>query len=315
MNSPIPAINGEQGDELRQLKSALTNRAGEFCISRFPAGQHSGTNFLVGSLDGAPGKSLSICITGARAGLWKDFATGECGNNLLELLRTQLGCTFAEACCEARAWLGWRLPSHPFVNSANRITQPLSTSATSSYCLTEDETARGTGMAERLLANVAACESIASRRGWAVTTVIDLASEASLGQSEQGRLTFLYDTGAKERWRENGERRMRFLFGKPDALWRGGLLTIARRVIVTEGETDAISLVDAGAEQDDETLVVALPSASTLKRWWGVQFASKDVLLCMDGDPAGQKATEKLKSLLAPHVASLRTVDLEVLLK
>ena len=54
---------------------------------------------------------------------------------------------------------------------------------------------------------------------------------------------------AKTRWRENGERRFKFLFGK-SWLWRGELIPQAETIYLCEGETDAISLIDRGIEDD-----------------------------------------------------------------
>jgi hypothetical protein len=50
---------------------------------------------------------VKICVKGSKGGLWKDFATGEWGNNLLDLLhqdRRNLDCR--TTCGEAAAWLG-----------------------------------------------------------------------------------------------------------------------------------------------------------------------------------------------------------------
>lgn len=297
------------------LKRGLCERAEEFCHWLFPNGIREGVNFLVGSIQGEPGRSLVVGISGSKTGVFKDFATDDGGDNLLELLRVVRGCAFAEACGEVARWLGLSLPPLQTIHAPSYRASATTGHKAQSYRVTDAEIMLGSQMAKRLLSNTAACEAIAARRRWKTSTVADLAAEASLGLSEAGRLVFLYDTGAKERWRdERGERRIRFLFGKPDSLWRGGLLPIAQRVFVCEGETDAVSLVDAGAEEDGDTLVVALPSASTFKSWWGPQLAGKTVVTCLDADPAGQAATAKLKTLLAPYVAGLRIVNLQEVL-
>jgi twinkle protein len=56
-------------------------------------------------LGGEPGKSLKICLTGEKVGIWKDFATGESGNNLLDLLSKVRCGDFGAACKEAANWL------------------------------------------------------------------------------------------------------------------------------------------------------------------------------------------------------------------
>jgi hypothetical protein len=57
-----------------------------FCLYLFPNGKYRNRMYCVGSLEGEPGNSLKICLSGEKVGMWKDFATGEGGNNLLDLL-------------------------------------------------------------------------------------------------------------------------------------------------------------------------------------------------------------------------------------
>lgn len=73
---------------------------------------------------------------------------------------------------------------------------------------------------------------------------------------------FLYDSGMKVRWRRKGQRIIFWAFGKP-WIWRGSFLSIPTRtkIFVTEGETDAVTLLDLRAERDDPAkLVVATPA-------------------------------------------------------
>lgn len=64
-----------------------------------PNGTRNGVEWQVGSLGGESGKSLSICLSGEKAGLWYDFATGEKGN-LLGLVMAVLGVSHLQA----KAW-------------------------------------------------------------------------------------------------------------------------------------------------------------------------------------------------------------------
>lgn len=71
----------------------------------------------------------------------------------------------------------------------------------------------------------------------------------------------------------------------------------ARRIIITEGESDAwaarISLAYyarlAGYTPQEYAAVVAIPGVSSFKAEWMPFFAGKDVALCLDADTAGQK--------------------------
>jgi len=58
----------------------------------------------VGSVGGEPGKSLKVCLRGARAGLWIDRATGEKGN-AISLVAAVKGFDKAEAQKWANRWL------------------------------------------------------------------------------------------------------------------------------------------------------------------------------------------------------------------
>jgi DNA primase len=80
-------------------------------------------------------------------------------------------------------------------------------------------------------------------------------------------------------------------------------------IYLCEGETDAISLIDAGLESDERTVAVALPSASTFKERWTTLFAGKDVVLVFDADRPGEEATRRVSQFLQPHVAKLKHLN------
>jgi hypothetical protein len=162
-------------------------------------------------------------------------------------------------------------------------------------------------MAVTLRNDTKLCERIANVRGWKPETIRDLTIGPHLGWHE-GKLAFIYETGVKLRWRQDGDRIVRWAFGKP-WLWRGSLIDTADKVWLTEGETDAISLIDAGIESQERTAVVALPSASTFDGRWASLFRGKEVILAFDADIAGREATRRVSRLLHSHVASLKQLD------
>ena len=67
----------------------------------------AGREWKAGSVAGEPGQSLSVCIAGAKAGVWKDFQSGDSGD-LLDLWVAARGITVSEAISEAAAYLGVR---------------------------------------------------------------------------------------------------------------------------------------------------------------------------------------------------------------
>jgi hypothetical protein len=91
------------------------------------AGKRKGHEWFVGSVAGEPGHSLGVHLTGAKAGIWSDFATGDSGD-ALDLVRAVLDVDMAEALRWSRRWLGIDdgtadLPTRPAFEPAN---QPVS---------------------------------------------------------------------------------------------------------------------------------------------------------------------------------------------
>jgi hypothetical protein len=173
--------------------------------------------------------------------------------------------------------------------------------------LSTQECRRAIDMAVALRETPSLCDRIACSRGWKPETIRNLTYEPSLGWHE-GKLAFIYETGVKLRWRQHSERILRWAFGKP-WLWRGSFIDIAQTIYLCEGETDAISLIDAGLEADERTLAVALPSASTFNERWAPLFVGKNVVLAFDADDAGCKATRRISRFLLPHVANLKQLN------
>lgn len=74
-----------------------------------PNGKRQGPEWAVGSVDGEAGESLKVRITGAKAGVWMDFATGE-GGDLISLWAATRSMSLKEAFKAAREYLGIHEP-------------------------------------------------------------------------------------------------------------------------------------------------------------------------------------------------------------
>ena len=166
-----------------------------------------------------------------------------------------------------------QVPSAP--RRANQL-RPVTSQSADDF-LSKQECLRAIEMAVRLRETPNLCERIARARGWKPETIRNLSLEPSLGWHD-GKLAFIYETGVKLRWRQQGERIVRWAFGKP-WLWRGSYINIGTTVYLCEGETDAISLIDAGLEPHGQTIAVALPSASTFNERWAILFTGTEVVL------------------------------------
>lgn len=292
--------------EPKHIKQLLRERVAELAAYLFPDGRREGVHWCVGDITGVTGASFKICIAGNKAGSWGDFADSrKHSQNLLDLWMQARNADFKTALRECTDWLGT-----PISRYEQRGTQFWPAGAADQIpadFLSVEECRRAVKMAVTLRNDPKLCEQIANARGWKSETIRDLTVGPHLGWHE-GKLAFIYETGVKLRWRQDDERVIRWAFGKP-WLWRGSLVNCARTVVLSEGETDTISLIDAGIERTEGTVAIALPSASTFDERWTSLFEGKEVILAFDADKAGQEATRRVSQLLRMHVASLKQLN------
>ncbi|MEG9862786.1 MAG: AAA family ATPase [Parvularculales bacterium] len=94
--------------DTEEARTALLERLPEVLKHLFPAGKRLGNTFVVGDLQGHPGKSLTVNLEGSRHGLWYDFATSE-GGDVFSLWAGARGMDtascFPEVLCDIGAWL------------------------------------------------------------------------------------------------------------------------------------------------------------------------------------------------------------------
>jgi hypothetical protein len=181
------------------------------------------------------------------------------------------------------------------------------------YRMTDAELKRAALDAQTLGTSQQLCAAIAARRQWQPDTIAQLARECSLGV-EDGKLAFIYETGIKLRWQhEDGERRFVFACGKPHSLWRAHRREKhTERAIITEGETDGITLIDFGYDTG-ATRVFSVPSASVLPLEWPRALAGlSEVILALDADDAGQRHVKEWAAIIRPHVGTVRAINWKV---
>lgn len=151
------------------------------------------------------------------------------------------------------------------------------------------------------------CAHIAVARNWKPQTIRQLAKQRHLGWGGDV-LEFIYKTGIKARRWPGKE--ISWRAGQP-YIWRADMLFNAQKVFITEGEPDAITLIDLGVESQEAVAVVAAPSASTFHNAWAKLFIGKDVTLCYDADKAGRKGVVRVGALLAPVASSISELILK----
>lgn len=291
-----------QGYDVEAIKAA--HPVADFLTSRGAMLKSRGGAMVTGKCifhQEAHGESLSVWPGENR---WHCF--GKCGEggDVIEALMRLDGVDF-KAACER---LGGRLsdpsttPPKPAPKSApDPLPAPLAAG----------QVAMQAAAARTLAAHPS---KVAERRGWMPETVRGLALDGHMGIHDM-KLAFIFPHGVKLRWQEQGERRIAWAFGGNRELWRQDRLVgdTVRTVYVTEGESDAISLLDAGAEAQADGAVVAIPGASCWRPEWNPLFAGRDVVVVTDADEAGEKAARRILTELAAvaaRVVRLNPLDL-----
>lgn len=96
--------------DIVELKRLLTGQAQTVAEHLLPGGKREGHEWRAGSLAGEAGKSLGVHLSGQKAGVWSDFATGETGD-LIDLWVAAKRVDLSAALEEIRGWLGVERPT------------------------------------------------------------------------------------------------------------------------------------------------------------------------------------------------------------
>ena len=104
--------SSKEADRLKPaaIAALLADHVEEVAETLLPKGVRKGNEWMVGGVEGHEGKSLKIRLTGERAGLWSDFATGDDKGDLLGLWAVVKDIPLADAMREARDYLGVEQP-------------------------------------------------------------------------------------------------------------------------------------------------------------------------------------------------------------
>jgi hypothetical protein len=87
-----------------EISRCLADHIETLTAELLPAGHREGHEWRAGNVRGETGSSLGVHLSGAKAGVWCDFATGECGD-ALDLVRACLGLATGDALLWSRRWL------------------------------------------------------------------------------------------------------------------------------------------------------------------------------------------------------------------
>jgi hypothetical protein len=314
-----------------------TIRANVFCLCKaaFPLGKKAGEEWRVGNTAGDPGDSLGIQLLGDKAGVWHDWGTGE-GGDFIELLQLRFGFGYREVA----DWVGRILGVNCEVFSQRDEAAGEKKSEIVSECepqreslrrlepepepvpLTADQLQRMARAAHTLARSPEKLfEVLGERPEISLDAVRSCALEGDLGYEADCQykklrgpaVLFGYRFGIKIRYRawSNGKRAMVWE-GKPAGeSWRQSLMrSDHKRIYISEGETDTLTGLSLGLEDEDsQALVVGLASATILPR--PIPFAGRSIIILSDPDNAGTGAAEKLARVFREVAKEVAIVSLK----
>lgn len=90
-----------------ELRRRLVERVADLAAHLLPAGKRIGNHWCVGDVNGTPGDSFKVCLSGPKAGLHGDFASSEKhSSSPFDLWSAVRRVDFKTAQSESAAWLG-----------------------------------------------------------------------------------------------------------------------------------------------------------------------------------------------------------------
>ncbi|ABK44571.1 TOPRIM domain protein [Magnetococcus marinus MC-1] len=115
----------EQHHEKEEIKARLQSQIESVLYHLLPAGKVRHGQFFIGDVEGNPGESMKVELTGEKAGVWYDHAAGS-GGDILDLWARSRGMDtrtqFRDVMDDVRDWLGEsvRLPPAPMQSTPRR---------------------------------------------------------------------------------------------------------------------------------------------------------------------------------------------------
>jgi twinkle protein len=270
----------------KDIVRKLSDRVEAVVRYLLPNGKKKGNEWCVGSIHGDTGESLKVCLSGDKAGIWSDFATGDKGD-LLNLWCACRNVSLQEAITQAKHWLGIHEPAFDPKTRPARVkpqidSPPIMPSSKAFQYLTK----------ERLL------------------TPETLSKYKILSEKDTIIFPYYQDNQlimAKylEVDRQNGKKAIRVTANCEPCLFGWQAIPKAARVaMIVEGEIDAMTADQYGLE----VAVFSVPfggGGKDKQRWVEYEFdrlsGFDEILLCLDQDPEGQAAIQELTDRLGRH--------------
>lgn len=276
----------------REINEKLIASAEKTCAYLLPGGRKQGGEFMAASTSGGSGDSLRVRLAGTKAGVWKDFSTGESGADLLDLWVATRKVPLATAMVEAKTWLGladasefserhktFKKPERP-----KNIKKPV---AVAEYLRSRgltDETMAAFKIAETADKNGGPIIAFPFKRGEDLLFLKYLAVDRPEGKKK----TYVVPDCQP------------ILFG-----WQA-LDPNARELTLTEGEIDAMSLHQLGIH------ALSVPNGASGHSWVEHEYPNLDrfdtINLMFDSDEPGRKGALTLIDRLGRYRCRLVTI-------
>jgi hypothetical protein len=315
-----------------QVASLLAARIQTLAPELLRAGKRDGHEWRCGSLAGDPGQSLAVHLTGAKAGVWCDFSTGETGDAMDLVAQVLFRGDKRQALHWARRWLGLESGDPAALATARREAQARSEQADALAAADAEARRRqavalwlrgvpipgtpveaylaGRGIELRDMGHVPSalrylpdcwCAEAGLRLPAMVAAIADTA-----GRHVATHRTWLEPVPDRLRpgqWRKASLRDPKMTLGS----YAGGFIRLARGAsgkpwaAIRPGETvafaEGIETALSVAALVPEWRVAAAVSLGNLARL-ALPEAVRDVVVCADRDPPQSKATEALAKAL-----------------
>ncbi len=109
--APSTANDGHCRMSAADASAKLADRCEALCENLLPNGGVVHGEYRVGGVNGDKGKSLGICLSGEKRGVWYDFESAESGD-ALDLVKAVKRLDTSDAIAWAADWLGEPVSGH-----------------------------------------------------------------------------------------------------------------------------------------------------------------------------------------------------------
>lgn len=255
-----------------ELSQRMASEAASIAQYLLPKGKRQSGEWKAGSTGGEEGKSLSVRLSGAKAGVWADFASGE-GGDLLDLWMAVRGLSMSAAMSEAMQYLGIRdtmpeKPAQPFKRPAKPSGQAAKAGAM--------EWLQKRGLTPETIAAFKIAEQLRDGKTYALFPYL-----------RDGELVNV-------KYRNVAEKRdMRQEGGAEPCLFGWHLIDPkARTVAICEGEIDAMTLHQVGIP------ALSVNAGAGNHQWiendWARLDRFSEILILFDNDESGEKGAREV---------------------